>query len=131
MSRVRARKQFEEPARLRAALRAFLQASDRLTAAAGLTTQRYELLLIPLTAPGGRVTVSQIAAGLGLAPSSASELVQRSEELGLVRRELDPANRRAVYVAATPEGERRAAKTAAALRSERQRLGAVLSEIDA
>lgn len=123
------RKQLQEAARLREALRNFLRASDRVTRDAGLTAQRYELLLIVTTAPDGRATMTEISERLGLAPSSASGLVNRTEALGLVRRELSSENRRVIYVAATEEGEQRVTKAAAALRTERRRLVSLLGEI--
>lgn len=129
MPPVKVHKQLREAAALRGALRGFLRASDRLTRAAGLTTQRYELLLVATTAPGGRATLTEIAQRLALAPSSASELVNRSEARGLVRRELSAENRRVTYVAATKEGERRVTKAAAALSTERQSLVSLLAEL--
>ena len=118
-------------AELRGALRRFLRQSDELTRAHGLTTQRYELLHVVKTpeGEGSRVTLTEIARRLALAPSSTTELVARAEALGLVRRELDRANRRAVYVALTEEGERRLAAAVADLVRERTALTEIVSRL--
>ena len=96
----------------------------------GLTTQRYELLLMAKTARNGEemATLSELAERLALAPSSITELVARCERLGLVRRELHPSNRRAVFVALTPEGERQLGMVVDALGGERARLADVIAE---
>jgi DNA-binding MarR family transcriptional regulator len=48
--------------------------------------------------------------------------------LGLVRSELHPSNRRAVFVALTPEGERRLSVAVDELAGERARLADVIAE---
>ena len=95
----------------------------------GLTTQRYELLLTAKTARDGteRATLGELAERLALAPSSITELVARSEALGLVRRELDPMRRRAVFVAVTPEGDRRLSAVVDELEGERAALAEILA----
>jgi DNA-binding MarR family transcriptional regulator len=114
---------YEGAAALREALRAFLRQSDQVTRRHGLTTQRYELLLmIRTSARDGRATVSQLARRLSLAQSSTSELVDRTEDLGLVRRDGDTADRRAVVVSLTAEGERRLSLAVEELKAERRRL---------
>jgi DNA-binding MarR family transcriptional regulator len=126
------RDEYRRAAELRGALRRFLRRSDELTRRHGLTTQRYELLLMAKTPESGssRVTLSELARRLSLAPSSTTELVARAETLGLVRRELDPSNRRAVYVALTEEGERRLAAAVSELVAERVRLTEIVSHLD-
>jgi DNA-binding MarR family transcriptional regulator len=118
-------------ARLREALRRFLRESERLTRKHGLTTQRYELLLAVSTPrqAGRLASLAELTERLSLAPSTVTELVQRSEDQGLVRRELQPENRRAVYVAPTREGTRRLTTAAAALEDERHRLISVLKQL--
>ena len=121
---------YRRAAELRGALRRFVRQSDAVTRGHGLTTQRYELLLMAKTARNGegRATLSELAERLALAPSSITELVARSETLGLVRRELHPANRRAVFVTLTPEGERRLSMAVEELAGERARLVDVIAE---
>lgn len=49
--------------------------------------------------------LSAIAARLRIAPRSATEVVDSLEARGLVERRRDPADRRAVLVVPTPEGQ--------------------------
>jgi DNA-binding MarR family transcriptional regulator len=121
---------YARAAELRGALRRFLRRSDELTRSHGLTTQRYELLLMARTTDGrSRATLGELARRLSLARSSTTELVARTEALGLVRRELDPTNRRAVYVALTEEGERRLAAVVTELARERVRLTEIVADL--
>lgn len=53
----------------------------------------------------GRCTVGEIAAGLGVSMSTASELVDRMVEAGWVERAENPADRRQVLVWLTPESQ--------------------------
>src|SRR3712207_4954636 len=46
----------------------------------------------------GRRTVGEVAEGLGLAMPTASELVDKLAERGLLEREVNPSNRRQVHV---------------------------------
>ena len=73
----------------------------------GLTSQQGQLLCVLMAQPYG---MSELGAMLGLAKSSLTGLVDRSERNGLVRRESDPQDTRAVRVALTPEGGRLAAE---------------------
>ena len=57
-----------------------------------------------------RPRYSELGATLGLAKSSLTGLVDRTERNGLVRREPDPQDSRAVRVALTPAGSRLAAE---------------------
>jgi DNA-binding MarR family transcriptional regulator len=50
----------------------------------------------------GEATVSRLGAGLELKPSSATNLVDRLEAAGLVKRGTDPADRRVTTLALTP-----------------------------
>ena len=57
---------------------------------------------IYLVASTGPLRMSDLAARMGTAPSTASGLVDRLVQLGLLERSEDPANRRQVLVRATP-----------------------------
>jgi DNA-binding MarR family transcriptional regulator len=72
----------------------------------GLTPQQGQLLCVLMAQPYGMGELSGI---LGLAKSSLSGLVARTERNGLVRREPNPRDTRAVRVAFTPRGNRVAA----------------------
>ncbi|MCO5969621.1 MarR family winged helix-turn-helix transcriptional regulator [Actinoallomurus soli] len=67
----------------------------------GLTPQQGQLLCVLMPQPYG---MSELGAMLGLAKSSLTGLVDRTAQRGLVRREPDPEDGRAVRIALTPEG---------------------------
>ncbi len=69
----------------------------------GLTPQQGQLLCVLMGRPYG---MGELGAALGLAKSSLSGLVDRTERNGLVRREADPRDTRAVRVALTAGGAR-------------------------
>jgi DNA-binding MarR family transcriptional regulator len=69
----------------------------------GLTSQQGQLLCVLMAQPYG---MSELGAMLGLAKSSLTGLVDRTERNGLVQREPDPRDTRAVRVALTPQGGR-------------------------
>lgn len=73
----------------------------------GLTQQQGQLLCVLMAEPYG---MGRLGATLGLAKSSITGLVDRTERNGLVRREPDPKDTRAVRVALTPKGQRLAAE---------------------
>lgn len=73
----------------------------------GLTPQQGQLLCVLMKQPYG---MGELSAMLGLAKSSLTGLVDRTERNGLVRREADPADTRAVRVALTPRGSTLAAE---------------------
>lgn len=68
-----------------------------------LTPQQGQLLCVLMAQPYG---MGELGAMLRLAKSSLTGLVDRSERNGLVRREPDPGDQRAVRVALTPQGAR-------------------------
>jgi DNA-binding MarR family transcriptional regulator len=67
----------------------------------GLTPQQGQLLCVLMARPHG---MSELGAMLRLAKSSLTGLVDRTERNGLVRREPDPQDTRAVRVALTARG---------------------------
>ncbi|MDL4813315.1 MarR family winged helix-turn-helix transcriptional regulator [Actinomadura opuntiae] len=67
----------------------------------GLTQQQGQLLCVLM---GRSYGMSELGATLGLAKSSLTGLVDRTERNGLVRREPDPRDTRAVRVALTAHG---------------------------
>jgi DNA-binding MarR family transcriptional regulator len=104
----------------------------------GLTPQQGQLLCVLMAQPYG---MSELGAVLGLAKSSLTGLVDRTERNGLVRRESDATDARAVRIVLTPRGMRlaqefygetcvRIEKLAAGLSTaERDRLASLLSRI--
>lgn len=69
----------------------------------GLTPQQGQLLCVLMAQPYG---MGELGAMLRLAKSSVTGLVDRTEGNGLVKREPDPQDTRAVRVALTPQGSR-------------------------
>lgn len=67
----------------------------------GLTPQQGQLLCVLMAQPFG---MGELGATLGLAKSSLTGLVDRTERNGLVRREPDPGDARAVWVTLTTRG---------------------------
>ncbi|MFI9831627.1 MarR family winged helix-turn-helix transcriptional regulator [Streptomyces sp. NPDC051913] len=103
-----------------------------------LTPQQGQLLCVLMAHPQG---MSELGETLGLAKSSLTGLVDRTVQRGLVRREADPRDRRAVRVGLTDEGARLAAEfyaetcrridalPAHLTPAERDRLAALLSRV--
>jgi DNA-binding MarR family transcriptional regulator len=117
----------EEAARVaefRAALRRFLRITERNARGAGLTPQRYLLLLMIKGAAdhSEKSTVTELAERLQLAQSTVTELVRRAEEIGLVERERSPVDGRIAYLRLTREGERRLSQAVTSNESERRAL---------
>ncbi|MFI0454379.1 MarR family winged helix-turn-helix transcriptional regulator [Actinomadura sp. 6N118] len=71
----------------------------------GVTPQQGQLLCVLMARPHG---MSELGTMLKLAKSSLTGLVDRTERNGLVQREPDPQDTRAVRVALTAQGERTA-----------------------
>ncbi|MFJ4620107.1 MarR family winged helix-turn-helix transcriptional regulator [Streptomyces sp. NPDC088812] len=104
----------------------------------GITPQQGQLLCVLMPQPYG---MSELGELLGLAKSSLTGLVDRTVQRGLVRREGDPRDGRAVRVGLTAEGARLArefydatCRRIAALPkgltgTERERLAALLSRV--
>ncbi len=127
--------QLDEVARVadfRAALRAFLRKSERNSRAAGLTPQRYLLLLMIKGAPEGREhsTVTELAERLQLAQSTVTELVRRAEEVGLVERAQSADDGRVAHLKLTAEGERRLEKAFMSNEQERTELRNAIAHLD-
>src|ERR1044071_3500439 len=103
--------EFEQAAAFRASLRRFHRVSEDAARRAGLTPRRHLLLLMIKGAPHGaeRSTVSELCERLQLAQSTVTELVQRAEEAGLVRRATARDDGRVAYLTLTAEGEKRLA----------------------
>jgi DNA-binding MarR family transcriptional regulator len=95
-----------------AAWRSFLGAHARVTraigrdlAAAGLPELAwYDVLWALHRAPGSGLRVNEVARAVVLSPTGMSRFVDRLEREGLVRREPDPADRRALQVVLTEAG---------------------------
>jgi DNA-binding MarR family transcriptional regulator len=115
-------------AEFRAALRRFLRHSERVANARGLTPQQHLLLLMIKGAPDGteQVTIGEAAERLQLGVSTSTELVDRAQEHGFVRRERSAVDARVVCLRLTAEGERRLAGVLADLEVDRAELQGAL-----
>jgi DNA-binding MarR family transcriptional regulator len=124
--------EFEQAAAFRASLRRFHRISEDAARQAGLTPRRHLLLLMIKGAPGGaeRSTVSELCERLQLAQSTVTELVQRAEEAGLVRRAQAREDGRVAYLTLTAEGDRRLRLVLDQLRPEREALTRILREVE-
>ena len=124
--------EFEQAAAFRASLRRFHRISEDAARQAGLTPRRHLLLLMIKGAPGGaeRSTVSELCERLQLAQSTVTELVQRAEEAGLVRRAQAREDGRVAYLTLTAEGDRRLRLVHDQLRPEREALTRILREVE-
>ena len=120
-------------AEFRAALRRFLRGTERSARAAGLTPQRYLLLLMIRGAQdrSGRSTVTELASRLQLAQSTVTELVSRAEESGLVERRRSSADGRIAHLSLSAEGERRFAQAFTNNESERSALLRAFEHLEA
>jgi len=117
---------YEALAGFRHELRRFLRFSEDAAAAAGLSAQQYQALLA-LRAAGGAMRVGVLAEHLLLRPHSATELVDRMEKLGVVRRDTSGEDRRQVAILITPQGAAMLASIAATHRAELRRLRPLLT----
>ena len=119
-------------AEFRAGLRQFLRRSERIARQAGLTPQRYLLLLMIKGAVDGseQSTVTELAGRLQLAQSTVTELVRRAEETGLVERKQSHTDARVVHLRLTPEGCRRLELAYTGLATERSQLRDAFFHLD-
>ena len=119
-------------AEFRAALRRFMRTTERNARSAGLTPQRYLLLLMIKGAADGseRSTVTELAQRLQLAQSTVTELVRRAEENGLIERERSSADGRVAYLRLSADGERRLARSFTTNETERRTLADAFSHLE-
>ena len=113
-----------QAAEFRRLLRRFMAHGDAGVRRAGLTPQRYLLLLAVKGAPDRTETrsIGQLSDDLQLAQSSVTELVDRAEAAGLVTRATGNADARTVLVRLQPAGEERLMAALASVRAEREQL---------
>ena len=92
----------------------------------GITPRQYLLLLV-LESSGQRkpLTIGQLSESLGLAPSTMTELVDRAEQAGLLRRAHAQHDGRVFHVCATNEGRKRLVKAFRQLEDERRAVAEV------
>jgi MarR family transcriptional regulator, negative regulator of the multidrug operon emrRAB len=102
-----------------------LVAIDRMRRAAGMELSSAAVLSALMTFADG-ASIDQLRRVLGLSHSGGVRIVRRLATQGLVGREPDPADRRAVRLHLTADGRRAAARVLAA---RREALGALLAPL--
>ena len=123
-----ARAEIEQAAKFRAELRRFLSRSDEASAEAGLTPQRFDLLLA-INDAGGEATINELCAHLEMRQTAVTELVKRAQEAGLVTRTQSTVDRRVVLVRSTSDADARFERGFAALEVDRPGLVAALERL--
>ena len=109
-------------------LRQFMSFSEDAAESVGLTQQQYQALLVVRAHAGpGLLTISDLAAQMLIRHHSAVGMVNRLEELGMVRREPASDDRRKVGIRLTPGGTRVFERLASIHRGELRRIGRDLS----
>jgi DNA-binding MarR family transcriptional regulator len=84
---------------------ALVNAWDRAQEVAGFGVSATQLRALAIIERNNEMTISALAAELGTLLSSASRLCDRLEAAGLISRDTDPADRRAVAVSLSRNGE--------------------------
>ncbi len=117
-------------AAFRTELRRFLAFSEDAARAVGLPPQQHQALLAIRGHPGpGLASVTDVAEALLLRRHSATELLARVEDAGLIARTVDPDDRRRTLVALTPEGEAVLAGLSTQHSAELRALRAVVADL--
>lgn len=116
--------------RLRTRLRQFEHWSAEQAAAMGLTASQHQLLLA-IRGHGGAdgPTIGDVADYLLVRHNTAVELVNRTQELGLIDRHRDGADHRVVRLTLTDEGRKRLNALSADHLEELAELAAVVDEL--
>jgi DNA-binding MarR family transcriptional regulator len=115
--------QYERLLRFRTGLRRFLRWSAEQAAAAGLTPAQHQLLLAVRGHPDPRgPTIGDVARYLLLRHHSAVELIDRAQAAGLLERQADRDDSRAVRLRLSESGSERLETLSAAHLEELTRL---------
>ncbi|HZP72673.1 MAG TPA: MarR family transcriptional regulator [Gaiellaceae bacterium] len=121
---------YSKGAVFRAELRRFLRRSESCARQHGLTPRQYLLLLQIGGAEGSTTTVSELVSILALSQSAITELVQRAESAGLVRRTPSSSDGRVSELTLTPLGAEKLAIVHDALGPERAELRRVMDQLE-
>lgn len=123
-------REYDLLAAFRYTLRRFLAFSERAAGRVGLTQQQYQALLAVRAHHGADpLSISELAAQMLVKHHSAVGMVDRLEEIGMVRRERSPRDRRKVGLRLTPRGAQVFERLAAVHRAELRRIGPNLGRI--
>ena len=118
------KREYEILAAFRYTLRRFLAFSDAAAARVGLTQQQYQAMLA-VRAHGGPepISISELAASMLVKHHSAVGMVDRLEELGMLKRERSDGDRRKVGLRLTARGAQVFERLATVHRGELRRIG--------
>ena len=122
----------QRAAAFRVALRTFQRGTERVARSAGLTPQWYLLLLLVKGSEEGAeraAPVGELSKRMHLAQSTVTELVNRAEHAGIVRRTASALDGRVAYIVLTKEGEARFAESFRALADERRALSRAVTRL--
>ena len=111
-------------------MRRFSRRTDEIARRAGLTPQRYNLLLMIRGSSDEQASVGELAEALQAAQSTVTELVNRAARAGLVSRTPSKADGRVAFVRLTDEGERVFAAAFQELAEEREALRHAIEQLD-
>jgi DNA-binding MarR family transcriptional regulator len=98
---------YQALAEFRYQIRAFLAFSEQAVQAAGIEKQQYQFMLAMKGMPDGtRPRIRELSDRMLIQHHSAVELANRLQAGGLIRRERSADDKREVFLALTPKGER-------------------------
>jgi DNA-binding MarR family transcriptional regulator len=120
--------ELERVAAFRAELRRFVLRTNSVANQAGLSGQRYDLLLMLNAAGEARVT--ELCDLLQLQQTAVTQLVKRTEEAGLIERRPSDTDRRVWLLRLTAAGEELLRGLVAAARHDTDLLAEALREVD-
>lgn len=107
MSRATTTAEYQALAEFRFLIRRYLNNSEKAAQSVGLEPQHYMAMLALRGLPSRQEpSIRSLAQRLQIQHHSASELVDRMEKQGLLRRERSAEDRRSVLIYVTPQGER-------------------------
>lgn len=116
-------------AQFRAELRRFLARTEAASREAGLSPQRYDLLLMVEAAGVSGVRVTDLCEILQMKQTTVTELVKRAVESKLIERSNSPDDRRSRVLKLTTTGRRQLFKVYEALRDDRAALTETFEEL--
>ena len=108
-----------------------MRRSEEISRRNGLTPRQYVLLLM-IGAKDHELepaTITDLVERMALTQSTVTELVQRAEEAGLVRRDQADHDGRVAHLTLTPDGERKLAAVHEDLRPEREALAELFTQL--
>ncbi len=120
-------REYQARAEFRYQIRRFLRLSEQEARAAGLEPQQHQMLVaLRGLPPGSEPTIGELANRMLIQHHSAVELVDRLAQRGMLKRARRGPDRRRVYLALTPRGQKVLSRVSLRLRGELQSAGRAL-----